>query len=391
MTQPVSNSRLNVVDALRGTALLGILLLHNVLHFNLYFIPEGQPQWLALLDKGVMYLTSFFIAGKAYAVFSLLFGFSFYIQLRNRTSQGHSFAGRFVWRMFLLFLFAEFNALFYSGNILLMYAIVGLLLIPFSKFNNRIVLIAAIICLLQPLEIGKIAYYLINPQAEFGYHYLNYSVDNVMMNGSLAEAIKANITDGQICNMLYYIEKGRLFQTIGLFLIGMLLGRLNLFVKSEQSESVWKKIIIRSSILFIILFIASKAVVRLSTGPAITSSLETIFVSLSNLSLAGVMIAAFVLLWFRKKNEGYYLQRAIVPYGRMSLTNYISQSVIGVFIYYGFGLGLYQHLGATLSILVGVSIFIVQFVFTRLWLKHHKQGILEYIWKKGTWIFAKGR
>lgn len=78
-----SSHRLNVVDALRSFALLAIVLLHNLEDYNIYFIPEAQPEWLQILDKEVWDTLFFLFAGKAYATFSLLFGFSFYIQYHN--------------------------------------------------------------------------------------------------------------------------------------------------------------------------------------------------------------------------------------------------------------------------------------------------------------------
>ena len=101
-----------------------------------------------------------------------------------------------------------------------------------------------------------------------------------------------------------------------------------------------------------------------------------------------ILVSAFVLIWFKKEN-GCNWQKFIIPYGRMSLTNYISQSIIGVCIYYGFGLGLYRVTGATETLLIGLAIFTVQWVFSRYWLSCHKQGPLEYLWKQGTWIGSK--
>ena len=76
-------------------------------------------------------------------------------------------------------------------------------------------------------------------------------------------------------------------------------------------------------------------------------------------------------------------------YGRMSLTNYISQSVIGALIYFPFGLYLAPHCGYTVSLLIGIFTFLLQVRFCKWWLGRHRQGPLEYIWHKWTWINKK--
>ena len=91
MTQTLKTTeRLGVVDALRGFALLAIVLLHNLEHYNLFFMPENVPAWLQTIDKYAWDTIFFLFAGKAYATFSLLFGFSFYIQFHNA---GNRFQG----------------------------------------------------------------------------------------------------------------------------------------------------------------------------------------------------------------------------------------------------------------------------------------------------------
>lgn len=158
-----STGRLDVVDSLRGFALLAIVLLHNLEHYNLYFFPDFYPQWLQTVDKFFWDAVFFLFAGKAYATFSLLFGFSFYIQLRNAQRKGVDFRGRFAWRMFLLILFSQFHALFYDGDILLLYAVVGFVLIPVCRLNDKTVFGIAVFLLLQPYEWGRILYALFNP------------------------------------------------------------------------------------------------------------------------------------------------------------------------------------------------------------------------------------
>lgn len=75
----------------------------------------------------------------------------------------------------------------------------------------------------------------------------------------------------------------------------------------------------------------------------------------------------------------------------MSLTNYLSQSLIGGFLFYNWGLGLYRYTGITVCILIGVGIFFIQFCFCRWWLRSHPQGPLEWLWKKATWINVGNR
>ena len=122
--------RISSVDALRGFALLAIVLLHNLEHYNIFGAPAAESPLLKWLDSTSYDFIFFIFAGKAYATFSLLFGFSFFIQLRNARSRGNDFRARFAWRMFLLFCFSQLHALFYNGDILLLYSVCGLILIP---------------------------------------------------------------------------------------------------------------------------------------------------------------------------------------------------------------------------------------------------------------------
>lgn len=381
------NRRLDVVDALRGIALLAIVLLHNLEHYNLITWPEGGPAWFGKLNKDVWDATFFLLAGKAYATFSLLFGFSFYIQLRNARQRGDTFKARFAWRMLLLIVFSQLHALFYNGDILLLYAVVGFLLILVCDWKDRTVFVLAIILLLQPVEWGRFIYGLFNPEAvTYGHYYLKFAhlAAPVMKDGSFLEVLQSNITHGQLYSNLWQVEHGRLFQTSALFLFGMLLGRRDFFVKSEASIRNWKKILKYGAIAFAVLFLFNRYALPLVEAPALKAPLQIIFPRLFDFAFMGILVSVFTLCWFR--SGGTKFQKIFVPYGRMSLTNYITQSIIGVCIYYGFGLSLYLYAGATFSLLIGFGIFGLQLIFSRWWLERHKQGPLEYLWRKGTWL-----
>ncbi|GCB35260.1 DUF418 domain-containing protein [Bacteroides faecalis] len=390
MTQTLKTTeRLGVVDALRGFALLAIVLLHNLEHYNLFLPLEFTvPAWLQTIDK-YMWDTMFFLfAGKAYATFSLLFGFSFYIQLRNAEKRGTDFRGRFAWRLCLLFLFAQLHALFYNGDILLLYAVVGFALIPVCKLNNKTVFWIAVILLLQPYEWGRAIYAMIDPNyVPVTGHFIPYAerAQVVTANGSFLEVLRSNITDGQLYSNIWQVENGRLFQTAALFMFGMLLGRRKYFIKSEESICFWKKMLKYAAIAFIPLYCLKTFVPDLITNPSVLVPYKIAVPSYTNFAFMVILVSIFTLLWF-KKNSGYGWQSLLIPYGRMSLTNYISQSIMGVCIYYGFGLSMYRYAGATGSLLIAVCIFTVQLIFSRWWLARHKQGPLEFWWRKGTWI-----
>lgn len=383
-----STERLGVVDALRGFALLAIVLLHNLEHYNLFFMPENIPAWLQTVDKYVWDTIFFLFAGKAYATFSLLFGFSFYIQFHNAEKRGIDFRGRFAWRLCLLFLFAQLHALFYNGDILLLYAIVGFVLIPVCKLKDRTVFWIALVLLLQPYEWGRAVYALINPDyvATTG-HYIPYFMraQEATAHGSFLEVLRSNIFDGQLYSNIWQVENGRLFQTAALFMFGMLLGRRKYFIKSETSVLFWKKMLKYAAIAFIPLYCLKTFVPSLIANPSVLVPYKIAVPSYANFAFMMVLVSLFTLLWF-KKEKGYGWQSLLIPYGRMSLTNYISQSVMGITIYYGFGLSMYKYAGATLSLLIALLIFTVQLIFSRWWLARHKQGPLEFLWRKGTWI-----
>ena len=113
MEQLISKTpRIEVVDALRGFAVMAIILVHNLEHFIFPVYPETTSFWLSAIDNGIFEGVFALFAGKAYAIFALLFGFTFHIQYSNRQRDGKDFGWRFLWRLVLLIGFATLNAAF---------------------------------------------------------------------------------------------------------------------------------------------------------------------------------------------------------------------------------------------------------------------------------------
>lgn len=384
---PLKSARIEVVDALRGFAVMAIMFLHNIEHFNFYEFPEATSEFMKSLNEGVWDTLFFLFGGKAYAIFSLLFGFSFFIQYNNQAKKGKDFRLRFLWRLFLLFLIGCFNGAFFPGDILVLYAIVGVILPLVCKWSDKAILITAVILMLQPVEWAKFFYAMNNPDyvtapGQWLVHHKN--MYPFLGQTDFWEMVKSNLWDGQLFSLLWGWGHGRFFQTASLFLIGMLIGRQQFFVDLSNHRKFWLYTLLISAVCFIPLYYFTEALPDLFTNKSMFSPLNTIFSSFRNFAFMCVLVSVFVFLW--QQVPGYKVLYGLVLYGKMSLTNYLSQSVIGSFIYFGYGLSLYSQLGVAASFGVGIVLFILQLGFCHWWLKNHKQGPFEGAWRKATWI-----
>lgn len=381
--------RIEVVDALRGFAVMAIILLHNIEHFNLYYTPEAPNEWVKALDSGVWDTLFFLFGGKAYAIFALLFGFSFFIQDNNQAQRGQDFRLRFLWRLTLLFCIGCFNAAFFPGEILVLYAILGVTLIPVCRLSDRTVLAIAIFLMLQPMEWGKWLYAVCHPDYVATPELWTRHSDRmypILMADDFWATLRSNIWDGQLFSHLWAWSNGRFFQTSSLFMLGMLLGRRGMFSRLESHRRFWSRALLIAIICFIPLYLLADALPGLTSRPEELKPLRIIVSSLRNFSFMTILVSSFVLLW--QCDTPRRMLRGLAPYGKMSLTNYLTQSIVGSFIYFGYGLGMYAYLGATACLGVGILLFILQLSFCHWWLRHHRQGPFEWLWRKGTWIGA---
>jgi len=385
-----TDSRLHVVDALRGFAIVSIMLLHNIEHFDFYFTPTGLPDWIIPIDKGIWATLFFLFGGKSYAIFALLFGLTFFIQSDNQAKRGKDFRGRFAWRLLLLLGFGFINSAFYEGDILWIYAIIGFVLIPVAKLGNKAVFWIALVLMLQPYEWINFFNGLQHPDMQMtdpiSWSYFGKMGEYITGN-SLWNVWVGNLTNGKIAVSHWTWETGRVFQTSSLFMFGMLTGRKALFALTDENKKFWKRTLIIASVTFVVFFMLNKGYSKWILSQAILRPLTTIWTSWTNMAFMLVLVSGFVLLF-----QSRFFHKALNLFsslGRMSLSNYITQSIIGSFIYYGFGLGLYKYTGATYCLLIGVALAILQGMFSTWWMKNHRQGPLETIWHKLTWIGAR--
>ncbi len=387
-TELKKHPRVDVADALRGFAVLAIILLHSIEHFNFYSFPstDGQSAWLNFTDKAIWDGLFFAFGGKAYAIFALLFGFSFFIQHDNQRLRGNDFRARFCWRLLILFVIGNINAAFFTGEILVLYALVGFVLVLTCRLSDRTVIALATICLLQPVAIYNIAITLIQPgfePASLDWMQHWQAANDAQTNSDFWTTVKVNLWSGQLFSLGWAWDHGRVFQTAGLFMTGMLIGRRGLFGKAHLA--LWGRVLAIALVCFFPLYGISNMMGNFVTNTVVLSQLKIIIPSLSNLAFMAVLVSGIIFGFYCTRRLSAVLA-LLIPYGKLSMTNYVTQGIVGSAIFYHWGL--YARMGITASVLLGVAIFLVQYAFCRFWVGRHNHGPLEYIWKKATWLWS---
>lgn len=372
------DNRIHFLDALRGYALMGLFLIHMIEYFELYWRqPAANPELINTVLFGIF-------GGKAYAIFAFLFGISFFIILNNQTKRGVDFRLRFLWRLTILFVLGYLHALIYGGEVLQILALCGLLLIPLWSAPNWFVFVVSLLFLLQLPAWGLIAW--VNQSGldiskPFFSMYQPHVYD-VYATGSLWELLAVNSWQGNATKWLFMWESGRLWTICGLSLLGFLLARLAFFsdFKRYQSRFNWGLVIF--AVLFALLHFGQDFIAAIPHAEKTARLFFGIFGAYENLTITLFSVCAFLVLYHLGADK---ILRYLAPPGRMTLSIYISQSIIGVFIFYGCGLNGWTYLGQMNSFLLGVFLWVLQIVFAIWWFKHFRFGPLEWLWRAVTY------
>lgn len=384
-----------ILDALRGFALLGICMA-NYPEFSLYSFLESAPREqfpTAGIDTVVQWILYILVDGKFYTIFSLLFGIGFSIILENNRKRGANGTLIFYRRMFFLLLIGFAHLiLIWSGDILMLYAAVGMLLPLFLRCKDRTLLIWAALFLTVPVIIDYVCQftgvYLSSRLVEwqwllcdrFGITQENFAywLRDAQTYGKMHDFLLM----GAVERMQEFVDGNRYFKVLGLFLIGFWLGRNQFFTRIEGFRPVLKKI----SVAGLCLGLPLSAIYAWSAmeGKPFGFGTHSLFYFISVYLTSFGYIATFCLLYLRHKDSGVWKMMAYP--GRMALTNYIAQSAIGVLIFYGLGLGLGAETGLVYGEVIAVTVFVFEVAVSAAWLTVFRFGPLEWIWRCLTYL-----
>lgn len=375
------DARLEVVDVVRGFALMALFLVHMVESYELYW---ANPHPGPVVDA--VYLL---FMGKSFSLLALCFGFSFFILMDRAARRGDDFSRRFAWRLLVLEAIGFGHALIYRGDIIQLLAALGLLLLLAHRVkSNRALIAAALVCFVGPtLIVHMIA-------ADLGAAWANRpsrsSVDPAMqvyLHGGFGAYLRMNLWTGQVPKWWFMLESGRVVQIFGLYLTGMVLGRIGFFARLDEfARARW-----------VALGIAVAAALAAHYGRtpvfgwfAAQGHPEHVR-RLFDMMLASWFDIACTFAWLLIVIALYRgpARRLLVPLawtGRATLTLYILQSLIFVPLFYGFGAGLYDDWSAGTRLLVGLAAALAQVVLAGWWFRHFQYGPIEWIWRALTYL-----
>jgi len=396
--QAKDRTRIEIIDVLRGFTLLGIILVHFAEQYYAGPAPQKFNNFTIhfLGDEIITGFIGIFISGKFYMIFSFLFGLSFFIQM-NKSDSGAIFFVRFFWRLVILFAIGFLHHLHYRGDILTIYAMLGVGLLIFYKLPDKLLLILAL-CLTINLPSAAVrGFQALNSPAEGENTQAPFSVDdaasekyfNAVKSGSYMEILKANLGDFDY-KYQFQVESGRIYITLGLFLLGLYAGRKGVFEKLSERLPLFKRLMkgslwtLLGLILFALAFFGGAEVAKIKLPQIVQWMVGGLIYDVFNLALATVYVAAIVLLFQKEK----WNKRLMIFYeaGRMGLTTYLMQSFFGILLFFSVGFGLLGEIGALASVVIGIVIFIGQIYFSKWWLARFRYGFFEWLWRSATYL-----
>jgi uncharacterized protein len=399
---PIGQSeRIGLIDALRGLAIFGILMVNMPLMFQpisqMMLGPSANATTLQIISESFI---KFFFEGKFYVLFSFLFGYGFWIFLSKPTADGQSIVPVFRRRIFFLLLFGIAHiTLLWAGDILFFYALFGFVLILFRNSSDKKAFRWAIGFILLPivlnsLMVGMFSLVALIPEAQAGMHAeIQQSMESTKeliaqsvaayTEGSYIDTINARINEWlELLPALFFFYP----VVLGMFLLGMLAARKRLIVNYQENLPLFRKLFWIGLIVGLVAnttyTIAYRhTIMTIPNGWYILSTTSHIIGGIS----FGMMYVSIVALLFAKGKQKF-LTQALAPVGRMALTNYLLHSIITAILFLPFGFGLFGKMEVWQGIVLTVLIFALQIPFSRFWLNRFHYGPFEWFWRSLTYM-----
>ena len=357
--RPVQQTeRIQSLDILRGWAVFGMLIV-NIGYFSSQPMerPEGAN---AVAAVAVQILVS----GKFWTLFSVFFGYGFALQFGRAAARGQAFVSIYLRRMVVLLLFGLAHALLHPSEILHRYALIGFLMIPLRHASTRGLIAVGVASLLVPLALPT-----------GGGEADAVTTTAVYTFGTLPQVLAFNAL--RFARDAFDV---RVLAPFPYFLLGLGLARLRLLEDLPRYMGAirrWRWVALLAGLGLqaspVLMALASEAT------RSLVVVVVTLLMSLGS-GLLGLFYAAVLVLWTQTPS-GLARLRPFAAVGRLALTNYLMQTVVVTTLLYGYGFGLYGHLGVVGGLPIALGIYAGQVVASNWWIRRFRFGPVEWVWR----------
>ena len=390
--KPVVNTqRLVNLDVIRGAALLGILLM-NIQVFAMVFSAYGNPTSygdLTGINLIIYYFSHIFADQKFMTIFSTLFGVGIILMAENIESKQGLPKRVHYKRMFILAVLGLLHAYFlWFGDILFAYALAGVIVFGARNKSINFLLVGAF-CLVSICSLMMILSGLSLPYwsaAEFATLQTYWSpTTDLIAQEQLANLGSWFAQADQRYQMALDMHQNLAFylpRIVGLMMVGMALYKLGFFAKKYNNNTLMVNGIAALLLALVIIILG------VEYNFSVNWNLEAMFIG-SQFNYWGSILMAYgylcLLVVFCRAQSGQWLKHALANVGRMALTNYLLQSLLCGFIFYGWGLGLFGSAQRWEQFIMVISIWLLQLILSTWWMNRFQFGLFEWLWRSATY------
>ena len=376
------NQRVEFVDAIRGFALFGILLVNMTLIQFGFFTSEKPNYIFGKLDEGANWFIQFFGTHNFMSLFSFLFGLSIILLQKSIIEKGKKFFPTYIRRILILLLLGYIHGtIVWEGDILFAYGVIGIFLMIFINRKPKTLLIWALILLALIMFASYQSESTSNPYDDFAPY--TEKEHKIHKTGNYIDHVNFRLTESPFDYMgidgvfgLVFVSIFAIIFMSPLFLLGMYVGKKGWLFEVDNHIPAVKKIwfvtgLFSFTIKTLAMFLKHPLLIMLQDG--LTPVTMTFFYG-----------STIILLFHYKKASRLLTYMANM--GKMSVSNYLAQSIIATTIFYAYGFGLYGKIGYFFGILLTIGIYTIQLFISTYWLQKYRMGPVEYVWRLGTYL-----
>ncbi|MFA9217164.1 MAG: DUF418 domain-containing protein [Sphingomonadaceae bacterium] len=374
-----AGERIAALDAVRGVALFGVLLVNLTTEFRVSIFQQFLPPVAAgsALDVALARAIALALEGKAFALFSLLFGVGMAIQYEQFAVRGRAL----YWmtrRLLVLLGFGLLHLLLlWNGDILTEYAVVGLLVLPALRWRTTSLLLAALACLLWFGAQSLLPWTVQWPDAATLQQQVAQA-NLVYASAGYLEIVRFSFAELALLLPLHLYVMPR---TMALFLFGMLVWRSGVLQQPSRYVGRLRGIAVAGGVAAVLLARWGSGD---GDGAATWASLLPLLPMVPVLLCFAYGAALLALMQWTAPRR---VLLGFAPLGRMAFTNYLMQSVLGGWLFFGYGLGWFGHLAVAPVCALALVVYLAQMALSSYWLRHFRYGPLEWLWR----LLARGR